>query len=102
MTGTEALYADMSHFSAAAIRVSRCILLAFLGLAAEGLCRDMVMLVPREHTLIPAERQPGDSPLELGPVLTMPAPSLQLSFLSLVYPSLILTYLGQTAMILEK
>jgi K+ transporter len=39
--------------------------------------------------------------MQLKPAAAPSAPT-QASFLSLVYPSLIITYLGQTAMILKK
>lgn len=52
----------------------------------------------------PTEALPGWLPsqeMQLKPAAAPSAPT-QASFLSLVYPSLIITYLGQTAMILKK
>lgn len=87
VTGAEALYADMGHFSARSIRVRR----HAGGAASTGHPEPSRTASPAGHPAAAAA-----APHAMAPS------SLQLSFLAVVYPALALTYLGQTAVVVAR
>lgn len=116
ITGTEALYADMGHFSRPAIRVSARLqgfeeLSRPVGSTAGCMLRQKLRgrnigsrLIVAYAITTPFLATPiGTEPNSIYTTCCLLLPRLlQLSFVPLVYPSLAITYLGQTAFVLEQ